>query len=258
MNEWKQSNPEPGKALTLVERARVAEMEDEIRRLRLENEFLKKDSGLLRKDATVAERCALIEAEKANYPIAWMCGLLKVPRSSFTEWRGRVVTATAARRGELAVLVGEAFEEFRQAYGCQRIARVLNARGHACSVGLVADLMREPGLRAVQPRAYRHATVHGIDDQDGCQVHPALARVRVRDVAASLVPGSSDVKYGLFGILRAPAHPLRRPRADAPRKPGRPGRGRTRAPLPHPIAAPGPPAHHRASRFFPLTTSSAR
>ena len=94
-----------------------------------------------------------------------MCGLLRVPRSSFYEWRGRVVTATAARRGELAVLVGEAFEEFRQAYGCRRIARVLNARGHACSVGLVADLMRELGLRAVQPRAYRVTTVHGIDDE---------------------------------------------------------------------------------------------
>ena len=42
VNEWKQSNPEPEKALTPVERARVAEMEDEIRRLRLESEFLKK------------------------------------------------------------------------------------------------------------------------------------------------------------------------------------------------------------------------
>ena len=41
VNEWKQSNPEPEKALTPVERARVAEMEDEIRRLRLENDFLK-------------------------------------------------------------------------------------------------------------------------------------------------------------------------------------------------------------------------
>ena len=75
------------------------------------------------------------------------------------------MTATAARRGELAVLVGEAFEEFRQAYGCRRIARVLNARGHAYSVGLVADLMRELGLRVVQPRAYRVTTVHGIDDE---------------------------------------------------------------------------------------------
>ena len=42
VNEWKRENPEPDKALTPVERARVAEMEDEIRRLRLENECLKK------------------------------------------------------------------------------------------------------------------------------------------------------------------------------------------------------------------------
>ena len=41
VNESKQSNPGPEKALTAVERARVAEMEDEIRRLRLESEFLK-------------------------------------------------------------------------------------------------------------------------------------------------------------------------------------------------------------------------
>lgn len=106
----------------------------------------------------------LIEAEKANYPIAWMCQILKVPRSSFYDWRNRAVSATAARRAELAVLVTDMFGEFRQTYGCRRLARELNARGHACSVGLVADLMREQGLKAVQPRAYRVTTVHGEDD----------------------------------------------------------------------------------------------
>ena len=42
VNEWKQSNPEPEKTLTPVERARVAGVEDEIRRLRLENDFPRK------------------------------------------------------------------------------------------------------------------------------------------------------------------------------------------------------------------------
>ena len=37
VNQWEQNNPEPEKALTPVERARVAEMEGEIRRLRLDN-----------------------------------------------------------------------------------------------------------------------------------------------------------------------------------------------------------------------------
>jgi len=105
-----------------------------------------------------------IEAEKASYPIVWMCQMLAVPKSSFYHWRHRAVSATAARRGELAGLVAQVFTEFRQTYGCRRIARELNARGVACSVGLVADLMREQGLRAVQPRAYRVTTVPGDDD----------------------------------------------------------------------------------------------
>jgi hypothetical protein len=56
-------------------------------------------------------RCALIEAEKANYPITWMCDQLAVPRSSFYAWRGAAdtVTATAARRQVLAQLVAKVF-----------------------------------------------------------------------------------------------------------------------------------------------------
>ena len=42
VNSWRRENPEPEPALTPMERARMAEMEDEIRRLRMENEFLKK------------------------------------------------------------------------------------------------------------------------------------------------------------------------------------------------------------------------
>ena len=42
VHAWRRASPEPEMALTLVERVRVQEMEEEIRRLRMENEFLKK------------------------------------------------------------------------------------------------------------------------------------------------------------------------------------------------------------------------
>ncbi len=106
-------------------------------------------------------RCAVIDAEKAHYPISWMCRLLGVPRSSFYAWRDRAETATAARRRRLAGLVSEAFVAGRGAYGCRRVAAELNRRGHACSVGLVAELMREAGLKACQPRGYKTTTVPG-------------------------------------------------------------------------------------------------
>ena len=103
----------------------------------------------------------MIDAEKANYKIAWMCRLLGVPRSSFYAWRNKAETATSARRRELGAQVRRAFEAGRGAYGCRRVAAQLNRDGHPCSVGLVADLMRELGLRACQPRAYKRTTVPG-------------------------------------------------------------------------------------------------
>ena len=103
----------------------------------------------------------MIDAEKATYKIAWMCRMLKVPRSSFYAWRVRVETPTAARRRILAVQVRRVFDESRQTSGCRRIAAALNREGHECSVGLVADLMRCLGLVAVQPRAYKRTTVPG-------------------------------------------------------------------------------------------------
>ena len=90
-----------------------------------------------------------------------MCRLLGVPRSSFYAWRNRVETPTAARRRELA-------EQVRA--GVRRLAadlRLPAGRGPAepgrarMQVGLVADLMRELGLKAVQPRAYKRTTVPG-------------------------------------------------------------------------------------------------
>ncbi|WP_439650329.1 IS3 family transposase [Glycomyces amatae] len=161
VNNWKDEHPQTSQEESPVDQARISELEAEVARLRMENEFLKKSRGLLREGAGVAERCALIEAEKANYPITWMCVQLGVPRSTFYYWRDRAETATEARRRRLAVEIERVFEDSRRTYGCRRVAAQLNRDGIPCSVGLVADLMREAGLEAVQPRAWRKTTVPG-------------------------------------------------------------------------------------------------
>ena len=53
------------------------------------------------------------------------------------------------------------FGQVPATFGCRRVAAQLNREGHECSVGLVADLMRELGLKAVQPRAYKRTTIPG-------------------------------------------------------------------------------------------------
>jgi putative transposase len=95
-----------------------------------------------------------------------MCSMLGVARSSFYAWRNRVETPTQARRRELAGQVQRVFGDSRQTSGCRRVAAQLNREGHECSVGLVADLMRELGLRAVQPRTYKRTTVPGDEPVD--------------------------------------------------------------------------------------------
>src|SRR4051794_11500955 len=121
----------------------------------------KKSSGLLRADATVAERCALIHAEKDTYDITVMCRLMHVPHSTYYAWINRAETPPQARRRVLTAEVVTEFTNSRQTSGCRRIAAALNRRGIACSVGLVRDLMRELGLAAVQPRAYKRTALPG-------------------------------------------------------------------------------------------------
>ncbi len=49
VNAWRRENPEPVRPLTAVDRARLREIEDESRRLRMENEFLKKAAAFFAK-----------------------------------------------------------------------------------------------------------------------------------------------------------------------------------------------------------------
>jgi transposase len=61
VNAWRHAHPEPDKPLTPADHARMQEMEAEIRRLRMENEFLKKQRpssrGRNRSRMLRADRC---------------------------------------------------------------------------------------------------------------------------------------------------------------------------------------------------------
>jgi transposase InsO family protein len=120
-----------------------------------------------------------------------MCDLLDLARSSFYAWRNRTETPTAMRRRQLAEHVQRVFDDSRQTSGCRRAAAQLNREGHECSVGLVADLMRELGLKAVQPRGYKRTTIPGEQPVES----PDLLE---RDFAAGGEPGErlvGDITY---------------------------------------------------------------
>ena len=84
------------------------------------------------------------------------------PRSQLNRQQSPL-TATQARREALKSEIVRVFAQQRGTAGCRRIAAELNDNEFPCSVGLVADLMRELGLAAIQKRAYKRTTV--VDEQ---------------------------------------------------------------------------------------------
>jgi putative transposase len=88
-----------------------------------------------------------------------MCQWLQVSRSGFYEWRQRPESATLIRRKTLAELIGQVFHDAHGTYGYRRVHAALARRGVRVSPELVRALMRQLGLVACQPRAWRQTTV---------------------------------------------------------------------------------------------------
>jgi len=90
-----------------------------------------------------------------------MCRWLLVSTSGYYEWRGRPASATAQRRAWLRLLVKQAFTDSDETYGHRRIHAQLIRWSVECTPELVRSIMRELGLVACQPRAWRHSLTEG-------------------------------------------------------------------------------------------------
>jgi putative transposase len=106
---------------------------------------------------------AVIDAEKADFPVAKMCGWAKVSRSGYYAWRMRPESAHAVEDRRLAVLVRAAHERGRKTYGSPRVHAELVDDGERISRRRVARLMREQKLVARQRRRYRSTTMSDHD-----------------------------------------------------------------------------------------------
>ena len=116
----------------------------------------------------------MIDVEKANYKIAWMCRLLGVPRSSFYAWRSRAETATAGS-GRLERKVSS-----------RRIASI--ARRFAVVVSQAAGLRGMPALTQVsRAEAYTShagaATASGPTGTSGPPAYTPTASCRTTRAA---------------------------------------------------------------------------
>jgi putative transposase len=102
-------------------------------------------------------RFAFIAAEKA-FPIAAVCRALQVTPSGFYAWRSRAPSQRKLDDDRLRVLVHEAFQRGRGAYGSPRVHQALRRRGVCVSRKRIIRLMKKGGLIGRARRKFRCTT----------------------------------------------------------------------------------------------------
>lgn len=85
---------------------------------------------------------------------AAVCATLGVSRSAYYAWRTDNVSARASRDDELAPLIRSIFWQHRRRYGTRRIVSELADQGQRLSRRRVAKLLKNQGLRAIQPKSF--------------------------------------------------------------------------------------------------------
>jgi putative transposase len=113
----------------------------------------------------VTETYRFIANEAATYPVAILCRALDVSRSGYYAWKER-----PARQDQLAPQVEEVFWQNSRRYGSRRITAELREQT-VIGRHRVRRLMREQGLRAIQPRRFVPRTT---DSRHGQRMSPNL------------------------------------------------------------------------------------
>lgn len=103
-------------------------------------------------------RYRFIEANRREWPVRLMCGVLEITPSGYYQWRGRPASRRERGREALVAAIREVHHEVKARYGSPRIHAELAARGKPCCVNTVAKLMREQGVAAKTKRKFRHTT----------------------------------------------------------------------------------------------------
>ena len=140
----------------------------------------------------------MIQAEKANHPVAKMAELLNIDRRRYYEWAGAKQAGPGRRESRMAELVTQVRRLHAASdgtYGAPRIRADLVADGWQVSVKTVAKAMRMAGIQGVSPRAWHLVTTRRGDNPDPA---PDLVGRRFDQGGLNLA-WFSDITYLAYG-----------------------------------------------------------
>ena len=123
--------------------------------------------------------------------MALMCSVLEVSRSGYYAWRDRGPSPRTQHRLYVAEKVRTAYQQSRGIYGSPRIYQVLRKERVKCTEKVVAQLMRQEGIRSRRARRFRVRTT------DANHPHPVAANTLDRAFAPGPINRrwATDITY---------------------------------------------------------------
>ncbi len=98
------------------------------------------------------------DLREQGVPVTTLCQTLDVSRSGYYAWQQGCRSSRAEEDRRLMPRIRAVFREHKRRYGARRIAHELSSRGASCGKHRVGRLMREMGLKAIQPKSFRPRT----------------------------------------------------------------------------------------------------
>lgn len=95
-----------------------------------------------------------IIGQSTDYPIQTLCSTMQVSRSSFYTYQTGETYVQNDTRSDRSILVKEMFNKHRKRYGSRRIMKSLQLQNVPIGRYQVRSLMKEQGLKALQPKSF--------------------------------------------------------------------------------------------------------
>jgi transposase InsO family protein len=137
---------------------------------------------------------ACIRAHRQQFRLSLMCRLLQVSRSGFYAAQRRTPSAQSRRREQLRTVIAAVYESSRGTYGSPRIYRELRSDEKPCGRHLIAQLMRESGLRAKPGRRRRPLTTNSQHEY-GVAQNVLQRRFTVKETGGPNQVWCGDITY---------------------------------------------------------------
>ena len=162
LRNWKRKSEE-GKIDPFPGKGRLSPEDDELRRLRRDNERLRIERDILKKSSGhllsgTAMKYIFIRDHRGAFSVSSLCRTLEVGSSGFYAWLNRPESPRKQETRRLLMAIKVIHQKSRRNYGSPRIHAELNENGYACSRHRVSRLMRQHGIVSKHKRKFRVTT----------------------------------------------------------------------------------------------------